>query len=266
MGAEANVIPLSPQERLQERLNDPQTVDSLNRLLDRLDVITFSFDALEGFLQRAEVVIDSLTSGVNELRPALSTDDQVDWIGKVPQLAQTGARLSDVAERVDWDALLASGLLEKLSDPKTLAAFGTMLEKIDLLAFMVESVDGFLARSEAIAETVVEGTHELRESIPKIDTEQLRQATERLPELLEAGEVLSAAGMFDPRTVQVLGELGRTIADSHLESTDGDAPARSVGVFGLLKVLRDPMVQNTLQLGIDVAQRYGAKLESDRNS
>ncbi|MEM9554044.1 MAG: DUF1641 domain-containing protein [Acidobacteriota bacterium] len=243
-------------------MSDPQTIASLNHLLDRLDVIAFSFDALEGFLRRAEVVIDSLSSGMQELRPALEAGENGEWMAKLPRLAQTGARLGDLAERIDWDSLERSGLVEKLSAPGTLESASVLVDKIELLAFLLEGADGFLRRSETVAESLAEGADDLRQAMPKIDGVQMRKLTDRVPDLLDAGEVLADAGMFDPATVGVLGRLGRTIAESHTEIER--QPRRTVGLFSLLRSLKDPEVQNSLQLALDVAQRYGAKLEQDR--
>ena len=260
MGVDVNVVSPSPQERLQARLNDPHTVESLNRLLDRLDVIAFSVDALEGFVRRAEVVVESLASGLAELRPRLDDAGAAEWADRLPKLAHTGARLAEIAERVDLEGIAESGLLERLSDARTLDSLGVLVDKIELVAFGLQAVDGFLSRSEAVAESVTEGARDLRESLPRVDGEQVRQATDRIPDLLDAAQVLAEAGMFDPSTVEVLGRLGRTIAESHLEQDTG--PKQAVGVLGLLKSLRDPRIQNTLRLGLEVARRYGEKLES----
>ena len=46
--------PLSPQEQLQARLSDPRTIGALNRLPDRLDLIAFSVEKMDGFLRRGE--------------------------------------------------------------------------------------------------------------------------------------------------------------------------------------------------------------------
>ncbi|MCG8459778.1 MAG: DUF1641 domain-containing protein [Holophagales bacterium] len=261
MGVDVNVVSPSPQERLQARLNDPQTVESLNRLLDRLDVIAFSVDALEGFVRRAEVVVESLASGLAELRPLLDDAGSSEWVDRLPKLAHSAAQLAEIAERMDLERIAESGLLERLSAPETLDSLGVLIDKIELVAFGLQAVDGFLSRSEAMAESVTEGARDLRDSLPQVDGEQMRQATARIPDLVEAAQVLAEAGMFDPATVEVLGRLGRTIAESHIEQEPG--PKQAVGLLGLLKSLRDPRIQNTLRLGLDVARRYGEQLESD---
>lgn len=42
----------SSAEQLHDRLNDPKTADALNRLLDRLDVVAFAAESMEGFISR----------------------------------------------------------------------------------------------------------------------------------------------------------------------------------------------------------------------
>ncbi|MEO1087975.1 MAG: DUF1641 domain-containing protein, partial [Acidobacteriota bacterium] len=139
---------------------------------------------------------------------------------------------------------------------------GVLVDKIELVAFLIEGVDGFLRRGDDVAETLAEGADDLRQALPKIDGEQMRRLSDRMPELLEAGEVLAEAGMFEASTVEVLGRLGRTIAESHTEIRR--QPPTPVGLFGLLRALKDPQIQNSLQLALDVARRYGGKLGQDR--
>ena len=50
----------SSAEQLHDRLNDPKTADALNRLLDRLDVVAFAAESMEGFISRGEVIADSV--------------------------------------------------------------------------------------------------------------------------------------------------------------------------------------------------------------
>ena len=50
MGIALPPAPVTAQEQLLARLGEEKTVDALNRLLDRLEVITFVADALDGFL------------------------------------------------------------------------------------------------------------------------------------------------------------------------------------------------------------------------
>jgi len=62
MGIAVPSEPSAAQEQLLARLSEEKTIDALNRLLDRLDVIAFTADALSGFLSRADVVAEYLAS------------------------------------------------------------------------------------------------------------------------------------------------------------------------------------------------------------
>jgi len=56
------------QEQLLARLSDPQTVESLNKLLDRMDIIVLAVEALDGFLSRADTIADNVSDSVGDLR------------------------------------------------------------------------------------------------------------------------------------------------------------------------------------------------------
>ncbi|HXU46674.1 MAG TPA: hypothetical protein VN783_14195 [Thermoanaerobaculia bacterium] len=137
---------LTPQERLQKRLADPKTVESLNRLLDRLDIIVFLAEALEGFIRRAEVVADSVAQGVAELRRMGGDEGGADLIGSLPKLARAGVRIADLMDRPEVGRLIDSGLLEKLGDPKTLEALSALLGNLELASGLFESLGGFAAK------------------------------------------------------------------------------------------------------------------------
>ena len=58
----------SSAEQLHDRLNDPKVADGLNRLLDRLDIVSFAVESMDGFIKRGEVIADSVTSTVGDLK------------------------------------------------------------------------------------------------------------------------------------------------------------------------------------------------------
>src|SRR6185295_11845054 len=153
---------LTPHERLQERLAEPATVDSLNKLLDRLDVIVFAAEALEGFLRRAEVVADSVAQGMGDLRRMAGEDAGGELVAKIPQMLRAGRRMAELADRPEFERLVDSGLLEKLGDKKTIDGLSSLLGNVEVVAFLLDSLDGFLRRSDHAIESVAEGLAELK--------------------------------------------------------------------------------------------------------
>lgn len=257
-GVDGSTAVLTPQERLQERLAEPATVDSLNRLLDRLDVIVFATEALEGFLRRAEVVVDSVAQGMSDLRRMSGEEGAGETVAKIPQLLRVGGRMADLADRPEFGRLLDSGLLEKLGDPKTIQALSSLLGNVEVVSFLLDALDGFVRRSDTVIESIAEGMGELKSAVPDLDAEQVRRVVSELPGLVDAGAVLSKAGMFDPQTVAELADLGRAVAAGHQDFRE--EPAKPVGLFDLYRALKDREIQATVRLVLYVAKRYGRGL------
>ncbi len=74
------------------------------------------------------------------------------------------------------------------------------------------------------------------------------------PATMSALDAVLTSGLLDPNALAVVGRLGAALA------TVGGAPAAPVGMFGLLKALRDPDIQRALGLLLAVARQVGASL------
>jgi hypothetical protein len=270
-------VATTPQERLQARLADPATIDSLNRLLDRVDLMAFVLEAVDGFLRRGDTVVDSISDGVREVRQAAGFDAAGAMLAALPRLARSGAEIAEVTTRPAFSSVLQSGLLERLGDPRTLKLLETLFDKLDTAVFLLEAVDGFLRRGDEIAESAASLVGDLRNTSVGVDLGEMRQVAERTPKILEAlGRltesraldrvpdlvnatlILAEAGMLDPTVVRVLGDVGRRLAGAYEEV--GAGPAESVGRMGLLRAMGDPDVQKVLGLLVAVARAYGKNL------
>ena len=267
----------TPQEQLQARLSDPQTVTSLNRLLDHLDTISASVEMLEGFLRRGNEIADNVSSTVDDFRG--QGEQAVGFVEKLPGLAKAGTKLADVANTPSFDALLKSGLLERLADPATISGLTDLLDKLPLLTFAADAVDGFLRRGDEIADSAADSMGDLKTLVSSFDInlDQVKGITAALPELTTAGHevvksgllnqvstlstagmTLANAGFFEPKTVGLLAEMGKAAADSYDQAKS--APKQHYGVFDLMKVLKDPSIQKTLNIAIEASKRFGSKL------
>lgn len=272
------VAAMTPQERLQARLADPRTVETVNQVLDRLELIAFSVEALDTFIGRSQVVVDSMADGVAELRHLAPPAGTAEIVGKLPQLARAGAQLADTTATPAFQNLLASGLLEQVGQPATIDALRRLIDKLDLAVFALEAADGFLARGEEVTDSVAGGVVELRRFSPGVDLAKVKRLLDALPvlidtgnqlidsglpakmqQLADAGVQLADAGMFDARTIGVLVEAGKAVADSYDQVKA--APRKSIGPLGLLRALGDPELQATLQFLLEVGRRYGRSIK-----
>jgi uncharacterized protein YjgD (DUF1641 family) len=268
----------SAAEKLQERLNDPKVADSLNRLLDRLDTVAFAVESLDGLISRGEVIADSISTTVGDLKKA-DIGLNKELLEKAPQMIETGTKLAEAAGAMNLDELAKSRILERLTDPVTLETLNQLLDRLPLAAFLLESLEGFIARGETIAENVTGVVAELKRNNIQIDTDALKNFVETLPRLAVAGEQLIDSGladdlpkiidagvgmvdsgMLDKDVVSVLGQLGKQAADTY--SDIASRPVEPVGgLFATLKATKDPDVQKSMGFFFAFAKAFAKHLQ-----
>lgn len=270
---------LTPQEQLQARLSDPKILDALNRLLDRAELLAFSADALDGFVRRGDEITNNVGGMVTEARKAGTPPELMEVAGKLPQLARAGLHVADTVDKPEVAALLNSGILEQLGKPETIECLKLILGKIELLAFSVQAVDGFLQRSDVITDNIGQNVDDLRKLASSVDLTKLRQAGEQLPALVDAGnEIISSgvltklkqmadasaivvdSGMLDPQTVKLLAQAGKIAAASYIETQAGPKPSIS-GPMDLWKALKDPRIKHAMGFFLEFMKRYSEKMK-----
>lgn len=268
----------SAADRLQERLNDPEVAQGLNRLLDQLDTVSFAVESVDGFMRRGEVIADSLADGVAELRKG-DSEQASELLHRAPQMLKTGTQLADAATELNIDELTKSKVLERLTDPETLATVNLLLDKLPLVAFMLESLEGFISRGETVADNLSAAVGELKLGEQKVDLSKLLPLIENLPKMAEAGEklldselmggglpkVIEAgvsmvdSGMMDKDIVRTLGDLGRKSAEIYNEVVS--KPVEPVGgLFATLKATKDPDVQKSVGFFFAFAKAFAKHL------
>ena len=269
----------SSAEQLHDRLNDPKTADALNRLLDRLDVVAFAAESMEGFISRGEVIADSVASTVGDMK-GLGNEKTTELIQKAPQLIETGTKLAEAAGAMDVDELARSKVLERLTDPATLETLNQLLDRLPLASFLLESLEGFIGRGETIADNLAGVVGELNLSESKIDTSQLSSLLEALPKFKEAGEklldsdlmgdglpkVIDAgvtmvdSGMLDKEVVGILGDLGKKSAQTYQEVAS--KPVEPVGgLWATRRATKDPDVQKSVGFFFAFAKAFAKHLK-----
>jgi len=114
----------SAADQLQERLNDPQTVEMLDQLLDQLPLITFYLEAFEGFIARGDTIADSLSDAVGELKLG---DGKLD-VSKLAPLLEALPKMAEAGEKLLDSDLMGEGL-PKVIDAGVSMVNSGMLDK-----------------------------------------------------------------------------------------------------------------------------------------
>lgn len=219
--------------------------DKEQQILDRLEQISSRLDRLEASLA-------SLTEA-SQQAPALvaTVTDTADYYAMKAQ-----ERGIDIDERLR--AFLP--LLERLTDPQTMNALGRILDQAPALASaadMLESMPGLVAMvvdffDEFVGRQVEKGV-DVSEAVHNAANGALHLGNFIMSDEFDA---LLDSGMLDPNTVQLVGRVGRALADVSQESISG------TGVFGLLGASRTKNFRRTLGFSIRFGERFGQLLQT----
>jgi Protein of unknown function (DUF1641) len=183
------------------------------------------------------------------------------------------ATLSSLHRGADGNADV---LLEKLEDPRIVAALVSLLDKSDKLAFFAELLEGFLQRSEGLLESASlsvgqlgrAGTTALRKSLENLDLDDLKSASGQLqgmvPLLRDFANELGAlkeAGFFNVEVVKIIAGVGRAMAATARDPKAFSSETR--GIFSLIGLLKDPDIARSLNFVISLARHFGSDLDHD---
>ncbi|MEM9825045.1 MAG: DUF1641 domain-containing protein [Planctomycetota bacterium] len=189
-------------------------------------------------------------------------------------------RLSQAVNQVDADALEASEVLGRLTEPETLAMLNELVDKLPMILFMLNSLNDFLGRGETVIDNVAGLVGELKHGTGGIDPQQfiqfmemlpkVKKATEQLmasehvfenfPTVINAGKSMVDSGMLDAKVVGTLGHFGRVGAET-FESVASKPVPKVGGIFSLLKAMRDPDVQASMSFGLAFAKEFAQHLK-----
>lgn len=281
-------------DQLRARLDDPQTAQALNQLLDNAELAAFSLTALDGFLRRGDTIADNVATSIAEAKAALPAESAT--IGaQLPHLIQLLPQLTTLMTQVTQltSTPQFAQLLALLNNPNTLNALAQLLGQIELVAFLVTALDGFLRRSDTIVNNVAASVNEVKgltgatelplaelaQSLPPLVaalpeltqalptfTAALPQLLHAMPALLDLAEQLQPmlqsqefaglmnSGVLNPQTLTIVGEAGNALVETM------EASHQPVGLFGLMGALRDPDVQRGLGFLVEFGKRFGRKL------
>ncbi|PEN14074.1 hypothetical protein CRI94_06965 [Longibacter salinarum] len=185
---------------LEERLHEPQTVEKLNHLLDRLDTIERAVDALE----RLE----------HQLPMAMSTAADV-LDDELTRAAERGVVLDERAGE-------ALRLAEKLTEPKTVETLTRLIDRLDRIEQIADLADHVPGAAAMTVDTLDEALTRAADRGVVLD--------ERVREGLMLLETLT-----EPKTAQALGELaGRTDQIAELAKLAEHAPQAIATVVDIL--------------------------------
>lgn len=169
-------------------------------------------------------------------------------------------------------------LRAKLDDPAVAASLARVLDHADLLALMVDSLDGLLQRSEIIGNALADslGDFKLIEQsednpLKGIDLKELAgsltaiakaspRVTPAITKVVDSGliDAVMDSGITEPAVIDQVGRLGRGLAKG-AEMAESN-PIHVGGPLALLKQLKDPDIARGMSFFLNVLKSMGAEL------
>lgn len=162
-------------------------------------------------------------------------------------------------------------LIRRLEDPQTAASMAQILDHLDLIATLIDGLDGFIRRADVISESVTAGVADIRQLATAGDHERpwasvdVGALTDTLARLSTAAanaapalERLLNSPLTDVRTADTIADLGEALLEGK-QAADADHSKRK-GLFALLRATKDPDVARGLGLMIHIARAVGRRV------
>ncbi|NRB51947.1 MAG: DUF1641 domain-containing protein [Saprospiraceae bacterium] len=239
-------------KRIQVRLSEDQTLDALDRLLQRIETL--------------ETAVTNLTVLMRQ-GPGL--------VAMAGDMVDEAYRKSDEAG-VSIDARLKNALTiaEKLTAPRMVAQLDRLVSFTNqlpgLMAMQADIVDEAYRKADAQGVNIEE---RLGVALQLAEKMTQPQVAEKLDALLKVGDQLpgmmamtvdmvdegmrkAIANGFDPQTLADTASAANTA----LTKAKAEAPAKVGGIFGLLKLIKDPDRQKGLGFLMNFLKHFGRNI------
>lgn len=157
-------------------------------------------------------------------------------------------------------------LADRLAEPQVADALLTLLDHADLLAVLVEGVDGLIRRGDDVSATLVDALAEVRATITAPDnplagiemadvTEALRSVVALSAQAAPVLDQIATSGVVNTDTACGLTRLGGALATADAQYRQGQTPTTMRRILG---GLRDKDVRSGLGYLVAVAKALGA--------
>jgi uncharacterized protein YjgD (DUF1641 family) len=251
-----------PQAASNGETLDAASREQLAALLERGPEIEYMLDTFGKLLKRGPDIADNLNRAIGDVRGKVGGET-----GGIDRLTRTVAQLERLSESPSFQMLL-----ERLQDPQTADSLEGLVDRLDRINAMLESVERLLVRAPGFADNINTLVLQLRdkntgrafEAIRELGTIDPRQLVQLLNDLFAVVEspqtrALLRSSVFLDQSVALVDEAARSAVEA---TADSAQPRPTLSIWGLLGVLKDPDVQRALQFGIAFARRFGQKIGS----
>jgi uncharacterized protein YjgD (DUF1641 family) len=154
-------------------------------------------------------------------------------------------------------------LQARLSDPRTVEALNRLLDRIELAAFSLEALDGFVRRADVIANSIADSVSEIREA----SAGQGANLLEKLPQLASTGAQLADLAQ-KPEFTNLLSLVDKAGKPETVEKLNALLERLDLAVFGLNALdgflRRSPEFTDALAQGAAELRQIALALDAEK--
>jgi len=173
------------------------------------------------------------------------------------------------------NAEIPEELAERLRDPQVAAQLSQVIDKLDVIVLALNSLDGLLAHSETIFDSVVasakdavataDGSPDLRGIDVKASADAGAQLVGALPRMTPALLRGVDSGAIDELTSPALVKVLHLFSAGAGAALDDPSPVQINGAMSVLRALKDPDTAKGLSFFVTVARAVGRQLPHNAN-
>jgi uncharacterized protein YjgD (DUF1641 family)/post-segregation antitoxin (ccd killing protein) len=260
---------------LADRLTAPDTIEKLNKVFDQMerlpDMTSMAIDSIDGIVRDARdrgVDVPARLESALQLADRLTAPDTIDKLNQAFDLVERLPGMTSMA--IDSvDGIVSDARARGVDIPERL---GTALQLAEKLTApdMVHKLDGLLdtaSRSEGLVAMVVDMLDEAYRDAARhgYDPESvIRKANgllKKMSNVLNDGQIDAVldSGILDPQSISVIAAAGNALV------TAKKAPEKRLGLFGMLRAMRDPEMKRTLGFLSEFGSAFGKNLSRTKN-
>ena len=111
----------TPGDALAARLDDPQTAESLNQILDHVDLLAVVVTGLSGLVSRGDTITDSLSDGMREFAGLEQSFDVAGLLAAAKQFSDAAPKLLEMLPKLlEMLPMLERLLSSDIVDPQVI--------------------------------------------------------------------------------------------------------------------------------------------------
>ena len=241
-------------QQLQATLSSEQTLLGLNRLLTRLDTLEKSVDRLTSMLEQGPGMVSMVTDIADESIQKASQKgvDIEKRLNNALKLAEklTAPEMMDKLEKALSLADQLPGILSMVTDITDEAIYHASEQGIDIESRLKSAL--FVANKLTEPEMVekLDGLLKLSKQAPGLAA----MTVDIIDETMASSAMSNVARMLDPEVLATVGKVGVALTEAQ------NQPIEQRNVWGLLKAMKDPELQNAIGFLINFGKNFGKQL------